>query len=136
MFRRRPRSSLQGLSMQLRAEPVRDIHLLFLNRAPDEWPSDDEGATIVAAVSLDHPKLPQPDSRRLLDLLVRHPDRHAGDLVFLSDLSGELAAAGLDWSDIGVDWLAVTDALVALWRRGQFRALRLQQLAEVAMILL
>jgi hypothetical protein len=112
------------------------VHLLFLNRPPDDIPPDDGGATIVAAASLHHPGLPQPDGQRLFDLLTRHPDRHPGALVFLSDLSAELAGQGLSWPQIGIDYEAVTDRLVGLHRRGTVRALRLAQLSELAVTLL
>jgi hypothetical protein len=112
------------------------VHLLFLNRPPDDVPPDDGGATIVPAASLHHPGLPQPDGQRLFDLLTRHPDRHPGALVFLSDLSAELAGQGLSWPQVGIDYEAVTDRLVALHRRGTVRALRLAELSEPAITLL
>jgi hypothetical protein len=117
-------------------EPVEGVHLLFLNRPPDDIPPDDGGATIVPAASLHHPGLPQPDGQRLFDLLTRHPDRHPGALVFLSDLSAELAGQGLSWPQVGIDYEAVTDRLVALHRRGTVRALRLAELSEPAITLL
>ena len=118
-----------------RPEPVEGVHLLFLNRPPDDIPSDDGGATIVPTASLHHPGLPQP-GQWLFDLLTRHPDRHPGALVFLSDLSAELAGQGLSWPQVGIDYEAVTDRLVALHRRGTVRALRLAQLSELAVTLL
>jgi len=119
-----------------RPEPVEGVHLLFLNRPPDDIPPDDGGATIVPAASLHHPGLPQPDGHRLFDLLTRHPDRPPGALVFLSDLSAELAGQGLSWPQVGIDYEAVTDRLVGLHRRGAVRALRLAQLSELAVTLL
>jgi hypothetical protein len=119
-----------------RSEPVEGVHLLFLNRPPDDIPPDDGGATIVPAASLHHPGLPQPDGQRLFGLLTCHPDRHPGALVFLSDLSAELASRGLSWPQVGIDYEAVTDRLVALHRRGTVRALRLAQLSELAVTLL
>jgi hypothetical protein len=119
-----------------RPQPVEGVHLLFLNRPPDDIPPDDGGATIVAAASLHHPGLPQPDAQRLFDLLTRHPDRYPSALVFLSDLSAELAGQGLSWPQIGIDYEAVTDRLVALHRRGTVRILRLAQLSELAVTLL
>jgi hypothetical protein len=119
-----------------RPEPVEGVHLLFLNRPPDDIPPDDGGATIVPAASLHHPGLPQPDGQRLFNLLTRHPERHPGALVFLSDLSAELAGQGLSWPQVGIDYEAVTDRLVALHRRGTVRALRLAELSEPAITLL
>jgi hypothetical protein len=117
-------------------EPVKDVYLLFLNRPPDDVPADDGGATIVPAVSLCHPELPQPDAQRLFDRLTCHPNRYRGTLVFLSDLTAELASEGLSWPQVGIDYEAVTDTLLALHRRGEVRALRLAQLSELAVTLL
>lgn len=115
---------------------VEGVYLLFLNRPPDDDPPGDGGATVVAAASLRHPDLPQPDAERLFDRLTHHPDRYPGALVFLSDLSGELAIEGLTWSQVGIDYEAVTDRLVSLHRRGAVPALRLAQLSDLAVTLL
>lgn len=142
MFRRR-RSQLSADPRRLhpvtpvsQLQPVDDVCLLFLNRPPDDVPPDDGGATVVPAVSLYHPELPQPDSRRLFDRLTRHPARYPGALVFLSDLTAELASEGSSWPRVGIDYETVTDRLVALHRRGEVRALRLAQLSELAVALL
>jgi len=116
--------------------PVEDVYLLFLNRPPDDIPADDGGATVVSAASLHHPELPQPDAQRLFDRVTRHPARHPGALVFLSDLTAELASVGSCWSQVGIDYEAVTDRLVALHHRGQVPALRLAELSELAVTLL
>jgi hypothetical protein len=142
MFRRRRTKSsadplwLHPVPAVSRSEPVQDIYLLFLNRPPDDVPADDGGATVVPATSLYHPELPQPDAQRLLDRLTRHPDRYPGALVFLSDLTAELASEGLSWSQVGIDFEAVTDRLVALHRHGEVWALRLAQLSDLAVTLL
>ena len=137
MFRRRPIQSAAdppGHSAHVvsRLQPVEDVYLLFLNRPPD----DDGGATVVPAASLRHPELPQPDAQRLFDRVTRHPARHPGALVFLSDLTAELASVGSSWSQVGIDYEAVTDTLVALHHRGQVPALRLAELSELAVTLL
>ena len=119
-----------------RLQPVEDIYLLFLNRPPDDVPAGDGGATVVPAASLRHPELPEPDAQRLFDRVTRHPDRHPGALVFLSDLTAELASVGSSWSQVGIDYEAVTDRLVALHHRGQVPALRLAELSELAVTLL
>jgi hypothetical protein len=116
--------------------PLEDVYLLFLNRPPDDVPPGNGGATIVAARSLHHPELPQPDALRLFDRLARHPTRPAGALVFLSDLTAELANEGLTWPEVGIDFEAVTDGVVALHRRHALRALRLTQLSDIAVALL
>jgi hypothetical protein len=115
---------------------VEDVYLLFLNRPPDDIPADDGGATIVPAASLYHPELPQPDAQQLFDRLTCRPDRYPGALVFLSELTDELATEGLSWPQVGIDYEVVTDKLVALHRRGEVRALRLAQLSELAVALL
>jgi hypothetical protein len=107
-----------------------------LNRPPDDVPADDGGATVVPAASLHHPELPQPDAQRLFDRVTRHPARHRGALVFLSDLTAELASEGSSWTQVGIDYETVTDRLVALHRRGEVHALRLAQLSELAVTLL
>jgi hypothetical protein len=119
-----------------RLDPVEDVYLLYLNRPPDDVPADDGGATVVPAASLYHPQLPQPDAQRLLDRLTSHPDRYPGALVFLSDLTAELASEGLSWSQVGIDYEAVTDRLVALHCCGEVWALRLAQLSDLAVTLL
>jgi hypothetical protein len=116
-------------------QPVEGVYLLFLNRPPDDDPPGDGGATVVAAASLRHPDLPQPDAERLFDRLT-NPDRYPGALVFLSDLSADLAIEGLTWSQVGIDYEAVTDRLVSLHRRGAIPALRLTQLSDLAVTLL
>jgi hypothetical protein len=141
MFRRRRTQSAADPSGQSahavsRLQPVEDAYLLFLNRPPDDVPADDGGATVVPAASLRHPELPQPDAQRLFDRVTRHPDRHPGALVFLSDLTAELASEGLSWSQVGIDYEAVTDRLVALHRHGEVWALRLAQLSDLAVTLL
>jgi hypothetical protein len=141
MFRRRrtqsaadsPGHSTHAVS---RLQPVEDVYLLFLNRPLTTSPSATAGATVVPAASLYHPELPQPDAQRLFDRVTRHPDRRPGALVFLSDLTAELASEGLSWSQVGIDYEAVTDRLVALHRRGEVWALRLAQLSDLAVILL
>jgi hypothetical protein len=117
-------------------QPLEGVYLLFLNRPPDDVPPGDGGATIVAAASLRHPELPQPDAPWLFDRLALHPARHAGALVFLSDLTAELANEGLTWPEVGINYEAVTDRVVALHRRRALRALRLTQLSHVAVTLL
>jgi hypothetical protein len=118
------------------APPLGDVYLLFLNRPPDDVPPGDGGATVVAAASLHHPELPQPDAQRLFDRLALHPARHPGALLFLSDLTAELADEGRTWPEVGIDYEAVTNQLVTLHRRRAVPALRLTQLSDVAITLL
>jgi len=141
MFRRRRTQSAvnppgHAAHMVSRLQPVEDAYLLFVNRPPDDVPAGDGGATVVPAASLHHPELPQPDAQRLFDRITRHPARHPGALVFLSDLTAELASERLSWSQVGIDYEAVTDRLVALQRHGEVWALRLAQLSDLAVTLL
>ena len=141
MFRRRRTQSAanppgHAAHAVSRLQPVEDVYLLFLNRPPDDVPAGDGGATVVPAASLHHPELPQPDAQRLFDRVTRHPARHPGALVFLSELTAELASEGSSWTQVGIDYETVTDRLVALHRRGEVRALRLAQLSELAVTLL
>jgi hypothetical protein len=46
---------------------------------------------IVAPAALLHPRVPQPDGSLVYELLTGHPERQAGQLVFVADLTGELA---------------------------------------------
>ena len=55
-----------------------------------------------------------------------HPDRAAGELVFLADLTMELRAWPTDtWSKVGVDPQAAAHAVVAGWQRGDLPGRRL-----------
>jgi hypothetical protein len=47
---------------------------------------------IVAPAALLHPRVPQPDGSMVYALLTGHPEREAGELVFVADLTGELRA--------------------------------------------
>jgi hypothetical protein len=59
---------------------------------------------IVAPAALLHPRVPQPAGSLVYDLLTGHPERQAGERVFLADLTGELRAWPNDtWAKLGVD---------------------------------
>ena len=47
---------------------------------------------VVAPAGLLHPRVPQPDGSLVYGLLTGHPEREAGELVFVADLTGELRA--------------------------------------------
>jgi hypothetical protein len=60
---------------------------------------------IVAPAALLHPRVPQPDGSLVYELLTGHPEREAGELVFVADLTGELRA----WpADTWATWSAST----------------------------
>jgi hypothetical protein len=47
---------------------------------------------VVAPAALLRPRVPQPDGSLVYGLLTGHPEREAGELVFVADLTGELRA--------------------------------------------
>jgi hypothetical protein len=75
----------------------------------------------VAADSLLHPLVRQPDGVRIHDLLNRH--RQSGEIVPLATLTHELNG-GADWPKVG-DWEGVTSDLLQLVRSGRCDALSL-----------
>jgi hypothetical protein len=84
------------------------------------------GVLVVAPAALLHPSVPQPDGTVLFELVSGHPDRAAGELVFLADLTMELRAWPTDtWSKVGVDPQAAAHAVVAGWQRGDLSGRRL-----------
>jgi hypothetical protein len=77
---------------------------------------------VVAPRWLLHPAVPQPAGSLVYELATGHPDRQAGELVFLADLTVELRA----WpQERGVDLEDVAAALVGCWQRGDVRGLPL-----------
>jgi len=81
---------------------------------------------IVNPASLLHPRVPRPDGSLVYTLLTGHPEREAGELVFVADLTGELRAWPHDtWAKLGIDPQAAAGAVVAGWRRGDLLGLRL-----------
>jgi hypothetical protein len=81
---------------------------------------------VVAPTSLLHPCIPQPDGTLLYELVTGHPDRQPQELVFVADLTTELCAWPTDtWTKLDVDPQAAADAVIAAWRRGDLKGLRL-----------
>lgn len=76
-------------------------------RLPLDQPGGDAaavGVLVVAPAALLHPCVPQPDCAVLYELVTGHPDRAAGELVFLADLSVELRAWPADTRNkVGID---------------------------------
>jgi hypothetical protein len=119
----------------LEAGRVPDCYLgLLLGLAED---GKGAGVLVVAPAALLHPCVPRPDGTVLYELLTGHPDRTPGQLVFLADLTVELRAWPADtWAKVGVDPQAVAGAVVAAWRGGHLKGLRLDGLtAEEALAL-
>jgi hypothetical protein len=104
-----------------------------------EPPSDQHAGRVlvVAPAVLLHPCVPQPHGTRLYELLTGHPDRTPHELVFVADLTVELRAWPADtWAKVGIDPQAAARGVVAGWRRGDLRGLRLGGLtAEEALAL-
>src|SRR5260370_40912427 len=85
---------------------VEDVFLLMLHEpyASSEHPVP-INATIVHALTLLHPAVPQPDGSRMYRCLTEFPSRTPGCLVPLSTLTFELDG-GLLWPEIA-DWKRV-----------------------------
>jgi hypothetical protein len=84
---------------------------------------------IVAPASLLHPRVPQPDGSLVYALVTGHPEREAGELVFVADLTGELRAWPDDtWAKLGVDPDQVAQAVVGCWQDGEVSGLQVDDL--------
>ena len=94
---------------------IEDVYLLALHN-PYESPEHPVAvnATIVHALTLLHPGVPQPDGGRMYRCLTEFPARTSGCVVPLSTLTFELNGGQL-WSQVA-DWEAVVTALVRLSR--------------------
>jgi hypothetical protein len=79
---------------------------------------------VVVPAALLHPRVPQPAGSLVYDLLTGHPEREAGELVFVADLTGELRAWPHDtWAKLGVDQVA--QAVIGCWQDGEVSGLQL-----------
>ncbi|SNX88501.1 hypothetical protein SAMN06272735_8953 [Streptomyces sp. TLI_55] len=97
-------------------------YLLFAHEPYYPGPGAQEiNTTVVAADSLLHPQVQQPDGARIHDLLTR--GRTPGEIIPLSTLTHELDGGTL-WPQVG-DWETVTNDLVHLVRAGECDALSL-----------
>ncbi|MEH0424693.1 hypothetical protein [Streptomyces sp. B21-083] len=109
-----------------------DVYLLFAHEAYYPGSATQEiNVTVVAAGSLLHPQVCQPDGARIHDLLTQ--GRQPGEIVPLATLTHELGG-GADWPAVG-DWERVTTDLLHLVRLGDCDALSLG-LPEIARALL
>ncbi|KMS74309.1 hypothetical protein ACM01_15225 [Streptomyces viridochromogenes] len=98
------------------------MHLLFAHEP--YYPGDaaqEINTTVVAAASLLHPQVQQPDGARIHDRLTH--GRTPGEIIPLSTLTHELDG-GAGWPWVG-DWEKVTTDLVHLVRTGECDALSL-----------
>jgi hypothetical protein len=109
------------------ADPTLDVYLLFAHEPYYPAAAQEINTTVVAAASLLHPRVVQPDGARIHDRLVR--GRRAGEIVPLSTLTHELDG-GARWPEVG-DWERVTEDLLQLVRGHHCDALNLG-LPEIA----
>ena len=112
-------------------EHTREVYLLFAHEAYYPAPAREVNTSLVAAASLLHPQVRQPDGARIHDCLTR--GRRQGEIVPLSTLTHELDG-GARWPEIG-DWEAVTADLLQLIRDRQCDGLGLR-LSEIARALM
>ncbi|MGW7243867.1 hypothetical protein [Streptomyces sp. NPDC054804] len=98
-----------------------DVYLLFAHEPYHPAGAQEINTTVVAAASLLHPSVRQPDGVRIHDHLVR--GRRSGEIVPLSTLTHELDG-GARWPKVG-DWEAVTHDLLQLIRDNDCDALSL-----------
>ncbi|WP_406190888.1 hypothetical protein OG331_50485 [Streptomyces sp. NBC_01017] len=109
-----------------------DVYLLFAHEL--YYPGEDAheiNTSVVAAASLLHPKVHQPDGARIHERLTQ--GRRPGEIVPLATLTHELDG-GAQWPYVG-DWEKVTTDLVRLVRTAQCDALSLG-LPEIARALI
>jgi hypothetical protein len=109
---------------------VPDCHLGLL--LPPGPAGELEAGTVlvVAPATLLHPAVPQPAGSLVYGLLTGHPEREAGELVFVADLTGELRAWPQDtWAKLGVDPDQVAQAVIRCWQGGEVTGLQLDDLS-------
>ncbi|XDO64617.1 hypothetical protein HEP84_58505 [Streptomyces sp. RLB1-33] len=136
--RRTPGTSpLKGFHPMPQTQPdhagrAADVYLLFAHEPYYPGPGTQEiNTTLVAAASLLHPRVRQPDGAQIHDRLTE--GRQPGEIVPLATLTHELGG-GADWPTVG-DWERVTTDLLRLVREGECDALSLG-LPEIARALI
>ncbi|MCQ8833824.1 hypothetical protein [Streptomyces malaysiensis] len=120
-------SPLKGYRPMTQTQPddavrTTDVYLLFAHEP--YYPSDgaqEINTTVVAAASLLHPQVQQPDGARIHDRLTQ--GRKPGEIIPLSTLTHELGG-GADWPTVG-DWEKVTTDLLQLVHARECDALSL-----------
>lgn len=109
-----------------------EVYLLFAHEPYYPGTGTQEiNTTVVAADTLLHPQVQQPDGRRIHDLLTQ--GRKRGEIIPLATLTHELNG-GADWPAVG-DWERVTTDLVQLVQTQMCDALSLG-LPEIARALI
>jgi hypothetical protein len=85
---------------------------------------------VVAPASLLHPGVPQPAGGLVYGLFTGHPEREAGELVFVADLTGELRVWPHDaWAKVGVDPQQVAQAVIGCRQDGKVSGLQVDDLS-------
>jgi hypothetical protein len=85
---------------------------------------------IVGPSTLLHPAVPQLAGSLVYQLLTGHPEREAGELVFVADLTVELRAWPNDtWMAVGVDPDRVTQAIIGCWQDSEVTGLQVDDLS-------
>jgi hypothetical protein len=108
---------------------VADCYLVLLLSPGPAGEPEAGTVLIVAPATLLNPAVPQPDGSLVYALLTGHPEREAGELVFLADLTGELRAWPHDtWAKLGVDPDQVAQAVIGCWRDGEVTGLQVDDL--------
>jgi hypothetical protein len=108
---------------------VTDCYLALL--LPPGPAGEPEAGTvlIVGPAALLDPRVPQPEGSLVYALLTGHPEREAGELVFVADLTGELRAWPHDtWAKLGVDPDQVAQAVIGCWQDGEVTGFQVDDL--------
>jgi hypothetical protein len=114
----------------LEAGLVPDCYLDLLLPPPQAGEPEAGTVLIVAPAVLLHPRVPQPAGSLIYELLTGHPERQAGELVFMVDLTGELRAWPTDtWAKLGVDPDQVIQAVIDCWHAGELSGLQVDDLS-------
>jgi hypothetical protein len=108
---------------------VADCYLGLLLPPPPAGELEAGTVLIVGPAALLHPRVPQPAGSLIYALLTGHPEREAGELVFVADLTGELRVWPHDtWVKLGVDTDQVAHAVIGCWQDGEVSGLQLDDL--------
>ncbi|MEV6182289.1 hypothetical protein [Streptomyces sp. NPDC052015] len=102
-------------------QPTGEVYLLFAHEAYYPAAAQEINTSLVAAASLLHPRVRQPDGARIYDCLTQ--GRRPGEIVPLATLTYELDG-GKRWPEVG-DWEAVTGDLLQLIQGRECDALSL-----------
>ncbi|MGW7134483.1 hypothetical protein ACWGIA_39945 [Streptomyces bobili] len=98
-----------------------EVYLLFAHEAYYPATAREINTSLVAAASLLHPRVQQPDGARIYECLTR--GRQPGEIVPLATLTHELDGGRL-WPEVG-DWAVVTADLLQLIQDRECNALGL-----------